>query len=241
MLESAFTADNGTYTIIIGAGGSQGVDGFCSTGYCGGNTCILNPGNVTAIVGYGGGGGSGSYGPYYTGGCNGGSGGGGGRAGVIDNGNALFFGTGAAQGYPGGCGPVPAGGASGGGGGAGQAGFNSSHPVGAVGGNGRTSNITGNPQWYAGGGSGNWQGTAGYGSTYGGGGAASAGVANKGGGGSGGPINYQGAAGGSGIAIISYPGRQIATGGDNVYSSLGNTVHIFCSSGTLSFNLFCLL
>jgi hypothetical protein len=40
-----------------------------------------------------------------------------------------------------------------------------------------------------------------------------------------------GASGGSGIAIISYPGSQRGTGG-TVTSANGNTIHTFTSSGT---------
>jgi PKD repeat protein len=40
-----------------------------------------------------------------------------------------------------------------------------------------------------------------------------------------------GAAGGSGIVIISYAGAQRGTGG-TVTSSGGNTIHTFTSSGT---------
>jgi len=57
-----------------------------------------------------------------------------------------------------------------------------------------------------------------------------------GGGGGGGYYNptlyqYNGGSGGSGIAIIRYPGNQRATGGTTVITSGGYTVHTFLSSG----------
>jgi hypothetical protein len=55
------------------------------------------------------------------------------------------------------------------------------------------------------------------------------------GGGGGGPYGtgsaIAGAAGGSGIVIISYPGTQRGTGG-TVTTSGGYTIHTFTSSGT---------
>jgi hypothetical protein len=34
--------------------------------------------------------------------------------------------------------------------------------------------------------------------------------------------------------VIRYPGAQVATGGDIVYTSGGYTYHIFTSSGTIT-------
>jgi hypothetical protein len=59
-------------------------------------------------------------------------------------------------------------------------------------------------------------------------------------GGGGGGIDTNGTncsgGGGSGIVVISYSGPQRALGGSNVYSCLGNTIHIFCASGSLNFS-----
>jgi hypothetical protein len=59
-----------------------------------------------------------------------------------------------------------------------------------------------------------------------------AGTANLGGGGGGMPSSTYGAAGGSGVVIISYAGSQVFIGG-TVTSSGGNTIHTFTSSGSL--------
>jgi len=101
-----------------------------------------------------------------------------------------------------------------GGGGATAAGGNGGSPgptYGGPGGAGATTNISGSPTAYAGGGGGSSSANGGTGGTGGGGPASvtnapgTAGTANTGGGGGGnGPVNGLGGAGGSGIVIIRY-------------------------------------
>lgn len=131
-----------------------------------------------------------------------------------------------------------------GGGGAGQAGY-SCH-----GGNGIISGITGTFCYYGGGsGAGGVNGYGGGRAGCGGGaigrpagtsGSGFAGNVNTGGAGSGGAAGggnepfYPGAAGGSGIVIITYPGPAKYTGG--TISCVGNkVVHCFTSSGNLTY------
>jgi hypothetical protein len=103
--------------------------------------------------------------------------------------------------------------------GAGAAGSAGGSGVGGNGGNGSASSISGSSVTYAGGGGGGVAGVPGTRSTggTGGGGAgginvstqAVAGTANLGGGGGGMPSSTYGAAGGSGVVIISYAGSQV--------------------------------
>ena len=126
---------------------------------------------------------------------------------------------------------------AGGGGGAGTIGLNTVVLyTGANGGAGISSAISGTVTAYAGGGAGGGYQSVGVGGVGGGGNAGFAGTANTGGGGGGYrqcPGNLSGAAGGSGIVIISYPDTYSAPasfGGAN--SPTAST----SGSGSLSFN-----
>lgn len=136
------TAVNEPYPVIVGTGGQPGYDTLPFVTFAtNGNSSIFN--NLTAI-----GGGSGSD---YNGRSaqNGGSGGGG---------NIQFTNKGIGilgQGNDGGSGPSSFGFSSGGGGGAGEQGFNGGTTgTGSTGGIGLSSDITGIPIYYAGGGAG---------------------------------------------------------------------------------------
>ncbi len=164
------------------------------------------------------GGGAGSIGGGSAG-QNGGSGGGGGirvtggqvygdNQGGVSVQSSLGYGYGNSGGY----GTVytewssgPASG--GGGGGAGSVGASGSADVPGYGGNGKTSSITGNLEWYSGGGAGrtaSWRSSViSSGGSGGGGNSVSHGVSNTGGGG-GGDWNDGGKNGGSGVVIIRY-------------------------------------
>jgi len=192
-LESALslTANTG-YTVTIGAGGA-GSTSFNNKGSNGNNS-------VFSTITSSGGGGGGSN--YSNAGANGGSGGGSGHSSTGGSGTTN-------QGYAGGsAGLVNSGG---GGGGAGSVGSDGSGTVGANGGAGVTTSISGSSVAYAGGGGGS-------GFTGGGTGGAGAGngsynnvswtatIPNRGGGG-GGSVSQQynpAGAGGSGIVIVRY-------------------------------------
>jgi len=202
------TVTEGTYTVTVGAGGAGGIGGD-GTGGQGGQASVFN-----GISAAGGGGGGGSL--VASPNPNGGSGGGWGGLGNTPA-------TDPAQGYDGGIkteGYIPQ---SPGGGGASSPGQSLTGPgVAAYGGPGLDSSITGVSTGYAGGGGGGSccsvsNGSCTRGSATHGGGAggmgpgisAIAGVANTGGGGGGGGYNNgefptSGAAGGSGIVVISY-------------------------------------
>lgn len=123
-------------------------------------------------------------------------------------------------------------------------------PSGRTGGAGQQSTITGSNAYYGGGGG--EGGGFGYETSPGGaGGAGGGGFGSQccgqpgqngqgtGGGGGGGGIQWCGtvyceaASGATGVAIVSYEGSQVFTGG-TVTSSGGNTIHYFTGSGTLT-------
>ena len=213
---SAFSVTPGsTYTVTVGAGGAGGI--FVATnvaGSPGGNSVF---GSLTAI----GGGASGADRAYLGANGNGGSGAGGGGTGTAGQGNN----GGAASGYGS---PYYPGSGGGGAGGVGLVGWqnsNNSTARSGDGGPGLPFNITGNLEYYAGGGAGsiNQADTAsivsGRGGIGGGGNAigngdGQSGAPNTGGGGAGGGYsgNYKsGGAGGSGVIVIRYRVPQIAT------------------------------
>ncbi|MDD4890039.1 MAG: PEP-CTERM sorting domain-containing protein [Phycisphaerae bacterium] len=186
---------SGDTTVTVGGGGAGG-----STGGSSGGTGGSNGGNSAfgGVIATGGGGGGGAADSYKNGQA-GGSGGGAGHLGAVGSGTL-------GQGFAGGFGLAGQG--YGGGGGAGAIGGNS-----VSGGNGLPYSISGTgTYYYAGGGGGVFAsggglgggGTAPYGS------APTVGAANTGGGGGGASsiygsgTYYAGAAGGSGIVIISY-------------------------------------
>ncbi len=179
----------GTYSIVVGVGGSGGnQNGVPRVGGSGGNSSAFG---TTAIGG--GGGGNGAFGPNA--GVSGGSGGGGGSSGAGGAGTA-------GQGNAGGSATGGDAGPAGGGGGAGSAGGSN----GGSGGNGLTYSIVGSNVTYGGGGAGNGGasgGTGGGGGSFGG-----SGTNGLGGGGGGGGVYNAGSTGGlggSGVVIVAYP------------------------------------
>ena len=196
----------------------------------GGNSVF---GNIIAI-----GGGAGA--PVYSVGSNGGSGGGS-SATPASSGGRLAVGLGVlGQGNNGGGATQEGYQPSGGGGGAGSVGSGTGSNAGPISGNGGvgiSSAISGTVTAYAGGGGGGVNGgnTAGIGGAGGGGNGAGSGNAgtggtNTGGGGGGGGYSL-GAAGGSGIVIISYPDTY------NSPTSLTGTYTASTSgSGSINFN-----
>jgi hypothetical protein len=216
-----------SYVTTVGGGGA----GAATTGNNGNNSGFSY---ITAI---GGGGGGSSYGNGP--GNSGGSGGGGaynnysGGAGVLNQGNNGGLGL-----------PnvTVTGGGGGGAGTVGMSGTGSSATTGkgGDGGSGIASAISGSVAVYGGGGGGGKQAANGLGGGTGGVGGggdgtqgvavASPGQANTGGGGGGTGNNYNGAAGGSGIVIISYPDSYAALTSS---SNLGNAYTT--GSGSLSF------
>lgn len=211
-----------TYPVVVGAGGAASNNGSSSSfnsitangGGAGGN--FDNEGNSGASGGGGGGALSG-------GGKNGGSatqGNSGGKSSSSITSTLI---------------------SAGGGGGSSVAGGNASAGTPGNGGNGTANSISGSSVTYAGGGGGggNSGGAGGTGGTGGGGAGGSsggngvAGTANTGGGGGGGGVTSgNGAAGGSGIVIISYlTGALAATGGTITTVGL-ETIHTFTSSGS---------
>lgn len=240
VLVGSTTLSRGSHTIVVGAGGARGTTSSSSRGTTGSNSSI---GNMTAF----GGGGGGSK--VNNDGLNGGCGGGGYGDNTSPHGTG---GTGiTGQGYKGGDGTAFYRGGSGGG--AGSPGIDgiTSDSAGlsrADGGIGKASIITGTEIYYGGGGGAGGccdRGT-GYGGLGGGGNAGnqnidgSDGAVNTGGGGGGGGSYFNratfGGNGGSGVVIIRYAGSQKATGGNNIYTQDGYTVHIFNSSGTFTVN-----
>jgi len=180
---SLYPVTNRAYSITVGAGGAVDTNGANSV--------------FDALTSVGGGFGGPACGASQAG--NGGSGGG------TRDPSDLGLGV-AGQGNNGG---VGIGGASGGGGGGGAAavGATTGGVNGAAGGAGSSSSISGASQFYAGGagGGGATGGGTGSGGIGGGGAGNNAGTANTGGGGGGGSRSgINGAAGGSGIVIISY-------------------------------------
>ena len=223
-------------TVTVGAGGAQQT----------GNSQPGNDGSTSSFGGLSTVGGGGGGGGYATGpaGRNGGSGGGGGRGSSYSGGLGI-----SGQGNNGG----NYNGWAGGGGGAGEAGAtgaNNANP--GNGGDGLPYSITGFSTYYGGGGGGavdanidmpetvipqGGLGGGGNGATYTNlNTAAGTGVTNTGGGGGGGchaGANPTGAAGGSGIVIVRYPGLPAATGGTITYLN-GYTIHTFTTSGTFT-------
>lgn len=210
---------DGTYNIIVGAGGT-GVNSSGSPGNSGGNSSFSGP-NITTVTALGGGGGGGCS----NSGSNGASGGGGSGCGTDRPGGLGTVG----QGNNGGRGRwinnSPGNGNGGGGGGSSSAGGNgASRNAGTIGGSGvGTSNdITGTSIIYAAGGDG------GPGRAYGNYNPPDQ-TGNTGNGGIGG-TNYTGGNGANGIVIIRYLGNQNATGG-TVSQANGYTIHSFTEVG----------
>jgi hypothetical protein len=232
------------YTATVGGGGAAGTGSPGNNGTSGSNSVVSGTG-LTTVTSVGGGGGNGNGGPAAG---NGGSGGGGGL-GVATGGTGT-----SGQGNNGGASVTsgPNGGAGGGGGGASAVGsnsgsFNGSTTSGGNGGNGTASSITGSSVTYAGGGGGGGyansgtppSGTGGTGGGGAGGIGGVAGTANTGGGGGGGGQVagnvYNGAAGGSGVVILSVPTANYTgtvTGSPTVTTSGSNTIIRFTGSGT---------
>jgi hypothetical protein len=233
LLESITLLTIGTsYSVTVGAGGA-GSSAVTTTSGTSGSSSSL--GTIAISIGGGGGGHASSVG------SNGGSGGGGGYGASYVGGSGT-----AGQGFAGGAGSNAASRAqAGGGGGASAIGGTATGTAAGNGGAGITSTISGSSVAYGGGGggSGDARGTANGSGGVGGGGAGGsstngfAGTANTGGGGGGGGFNggawLNGAAGGSGIVILSYLGAQRGTGG-TVTSSGGYTIHTFTTSGTFT-------
>ena len=241
-----------TYTVVVGAGASSGAAN-------GSNSSLIGTGvSVTTI-------GGGRGGAVYGGaaGTSGGSGGGSGAASAANGGQGTAGPP--RQGYAGGLGYVYGGG-GGGSGSVGREGTNAASPSGiggdgtnlasiigvslatssgvgyisgsevqfAGGGGGAIDANNGNPAWTAPGSAG-----GGTGAKYVAG-LPGAGQANTGSGGGGGchsgTSNGDGAAGGSGVVIIRYPGNSAsATGGTIIDTSGGYVTHIFKTTGTFSF------
>jgi septal ring-binding cell division protein DamX len=238
LTNNSLTLAQGAYPVTVGAGG--GSPSGAGDGYNGGNSVFAS---LTAI----GGGGGRTHGATSSQGIPGGSGGGGN---IVTGGSVPTGGNGTAgQGNSGGAGFFQNGwvGTSGGGGGAGGPGIpGGSGPGDGEGGPGAVSSITGAPVTYAGGGaSGEVNGSYVPDGGSGGGGIATIngnggnGAPNSGSGGGGGSYSgayNQGGSGGSGIVVISYAnnGSVNASGGNQVYVSGTNKIHIFRSSGTFN-------
>jgi hypothetical protein len=205
-ISSYVVTPNQSYTVVVGAGGTAGVDGV--KGGSGGNS------SFATITANGGGGGA-STGAANNNGVAGGSGGGGRRDGTALGGAGNTPATSPSQGNRGGNGSASNFG-SGGGGGASAVGANGNGQNGGAGGAGTSSSISGSPVTYAGGGGGGGWGAAGGAGGVGGGGSAPAtrgagtpGTNGRGGGGGGATGSnsgnaFSGGAGGSGIVIIWY-------------------------------------
>lgn len=211
-LESTINLASGSFTVTVGAGGSQGTSGSASvfsniTSQGGGGGGYLSGGN-----GVGGNGGSGGGQSSYTGSPGNGTSG---------------------QGYAGGTGTNAGPTGGGGGGGAGALGGNASAGTGGNGGNGITTSISGSSVAYGGGGGGgagqftNQSQPVGSGGNGGGGSGATGsssggnGTPNRGGGagGQGGGNSYGGAAGGSGVVILRYPSNATLSIGGGLTAS----------------------
>lgn len=255
---------NGTYSVIVGAGGAATV---CANGNPGVNSSITTSiANFSNIIAVGGGGGGISFTDLAGGGqlgrgSNGGSGGG---SGYSNNAPPACCVSGAlgvpGQGNPGGysCNSLGSSNGSGGGGAVETGGNTGPGGVtgGGKGGNGCLIGISGVLSYYAGGGGGgvhvNYAGCGiGQGGCGGGGagGCASSGTngaTNTGGGGGGlgqpnpGPTGYAGSSGGSGIVIIRYPTEApkiligSTTGNVTITSNAGYCIYQFTSSGSFT-------
>ena len=238
LLSSTATLTPGTtYTIVVGAGGSAGT-AFSSPGNHGGSGYCSTALGLTAIGGGGGGGSS------NVNGFSGGSGGGGAA-------NNAAYGCGGSgtsgQGTSGGIAyPIGSPYPGAGGGGAGVAGTSTSGSTPGGGGNGLQISITGTATYYAGGGGGAAAGSSGTGGTGGAGGGGNgingnascgiAGTANTGGGGGSGWNGcIGGAAGGSGVVILSVPTANYSgttSGSPTISTSGSNTIITFTASGS---------
>lgn len=236
VVQTKYTFEAGSYSVIVGAGGLQG------TASAGGYSSI---GPLIAIGGANGGGSSFSVGSSATGG--GGS--------FSTAGGAAIYGS---QGKSGGSGYRTGSFYNGGGGGGfSEIGENATAAKGGDGGEGYTSDISGTNEVYGSGGGGGWLDNSGatgstsnrgIGGTNAGSGGVSKGmtvvvsssapIANRGGGGGGGGwssgSNGPGTNGASGIVIVRYKtGSMTATGG--TITTVGYyTVHTFNASGTLT-------
>ncbi|MFN6017299.1 MAG: glycine-rich domain-containing protein [Verrucomicrobiota bacterium] len=236
-VEGTVSLANQSYGISVGAGGSGATRGVVR-GENGGNTTFST---FTAT----GGGGGGGYG--LTGNTGGSGGGGGGRqntAGGSATSGQGFAGGNAQSGNTMG---QASGGGGGGAGGAGQAGDTVEN--GGDGGIGKTSTITGQSVYYAGGGGG--AGIASNGDSQGQGGLGGGGNASRTGnggagtnglGGGGGGVGDYGAGGngGSGIVVVRYKGASAGTGGTittGTNSAAGYTLHTFTNTGTSALDL----
>jgi len=238
------------YSILVGGGG-PGIDGTPAVSAKGSNS------SFSTIISEGGGGGGGATGgsqnaPGSSGGSGGGSGGDSSTVGGLAN-------TSVPQGSNG---SFTSGSTGGAGGGAGAVGGT---PVTGKGGIGSTNSFLNTTQattllvgqvsgplvYYSGGGSGATAGdnpaysSPGLSGGLGGGGTGAKSPAGGGpggnntGGGGGATFGYvegAGAGGGKGVVIIRYFGSQAATGGANVTSSGGYTVHTFTGDGTFATN-----
>ncbi len=197
----------GTYSVIVGLGGTGGFTNGTS-----GNNSSFN-----GIISIGGGNGGGNS-PV----SNGGSGGGGngitsepGGTGIVGQGNSGATGNGTN---------------GGGGGGAGTS------PTNQNGGNGLLCSINGISTYYGGGGGGynSLFPPQGLGGLGGGGDVDTDAIANTGGGGGGAKVIA--GAGGSGIVIISYPTGSLTASGGTVSYVSGNTIHTFTSNSDFIIN-----
>jgi hypothetical protein len=225
--ESSLTFTGGTvYTITVGAGGSNYVDG---------NDSSISGSDITTITSTGGGAGAGT-----STGRAGGSGGGGASSGGTGNPSA---GSGTAnQGYAGATGGGPPNYYAGGGGGAGEAGNTDGN---SYGGDGVASTITGSSVTRGGGGggaqspSGSIPGGAGGGGDGGSNSTAlsgTSGTANTGGGAGGSGAGASGAvSGGSGVVILRMPTASYSsttTGSPTVTTDGTDTILTFTGSGS---------
>jgi hypothetical protein len=225
--ESSLTFTGGTvYTITVGAGGSNYVDG---------NDSSISGSDITTITSTGGGAGAGN-----SAGRAGGSGGGGASSGGTGNPSA---GSGTAnQGYAGAAGGDAPNYYAGGGGGAGEAGNTDGN---SYGGDGVASTITGSSVTRGGGGGGAQSPSSSVPGGAGGGGdggysavSGTSGTANTGGGAGGNGASGSGTtSGGSGVVILrmadaDYSGTT--TGSPTVTTSVGgtDTVLVFTGSGS---------
>ena len=200
---NAYPVTVGNYTVIVGAGGTAGVNAGDDS-HDGGYSCF------GSLAAFGGGGGARSHGGSgYLGGSGGGSAGNGGRPGV------------GRQGMDGGCYTTNAGPACGGGGGGGYtvAGGNGSEKAGGTGGDGIDmtawlgSVSAGDGGWFAGGGVGGTYDDSGNATKPKGGGGYNGfknGMANTGGGGAGARKSEPvGGNGGSGVVIVRFIGTGL--------------------------------
>jgi hypothetical protein len=213
----------GVYSVIVGAGGNQRLNGSSSF--------------FSSLQAFGGGAGGSDN---SRNGLPGGSGGGASRNGTPGTSSI-------GQGNPGGSGSENNINdySGGGGGGAGSIG-NAVNPLTAgIGGSGLAFSITGITTYYAGGGGGGMYlgtGIGGAGGVGGGGRggntgtSGTAGTPNTGGGGGGGGGSSSGGVGGSGIVVVRYPGPPIAAGG-TITQVAGDTIHLFTSTGSFTFTM----